>query len=87
MNYEHEINNLKAQVSNLSNAILQMARNNSSEVSAREDTTNGLKTTDKNVEQNSSDIEDNSLGLFDVAALADENSQAIMELAEMIADM
>ena len=57
MNYEHEINNLKAQVSNLSNAILQMARNNSSELSARENTTNGLKTTDGNVDKNTADID------------------------------
>lgn len=32
-------------------------------------------------------IQENSEGLFDVAALADENSEAIMELAEMIAEM
>lgn len=38
------------------------------------------------VDNNTSDISDNSLGLFDVAALADENSQAIMDLAELIAE-
>lgn len=37
-------------------------------------------------EVNAGNINDNSLGLFDVAALADENSQAIMDLAEMIAE-
>lgn len=32
-------------------------------------------------------IDENSGGIFDVAALADENSQAIMELAEIIGEM
>ena len=32
-------------------------------------------------------ISDNSNGLFDVASLADENSQAIMDLAEIISEM
>lgn len=39
------------------------------------------------VSNNITGIEENSEGLFDVAALADENSEAIMELAEMIAEM
>lgn len=40
----------------------------------------------KNIGENTSGVSDNSLGLFDVAALADENSQAIMELAEIIGE-
>ena len=40
---------------------------------------------DTPVNVNARNISDNSDGLFDVAALADENSQAIMDLAEMIA--
>lgn len=39
------------------------------------------------VSNNTTGIEENSEGLFDIAALADENSEAIMELAEMIAEM
>ena len=39
------------------------------------------------VSNNITGIEENSEGLFDIAALADENSEAIMELAEMIAEM
>ena len=31
-------------------------------------------------------MDENSGGIFDVAALADENSQAIMELAEIIGE-
>jgi hypothetical protein len=37
-------------------------------------------------EVNAVGINDNSLGLFDVASLADENSQAIMDLADLIAE-
>ena len=33
---------------------------------------------------NYNNISDNSDGLFDIASIVDENSQAIMELAEMI---
>lgn len=33
-----------------------------------------------------SGVDENSGGLFDVAAIADENSQAIMDLAELIAE-
>ena len=57
MNYEYEIDKLKKAVANLNNTVLQMARNNSSELSARENTTNGLKTTDGNVDKNTADID------------------------------
>lgn len=43
--------------------------------------------TRQSINENVEDISDNSNGLFDVASLADENSQAIMELAEIISEM
>ena len=57
MNYEVEIQNLKMQVANLNNAVIQMARNNSPVVNKVDSTANGLSTTDGNVDKNSADIE------------------------------
>jgi len=41
----------------------------------------------QSINENAESISDNSNGLFDVASLADENSQAIMDLAEIISEM
>lgn len=57
MNYEYEIQNLKAQVSNLQGSLIQMARNNTPIVGKVDSTANGLNTTDGNVEQNTADID------------------------------
>ena len=83
MNYEYEIQNLKSQVSNLQETVIQMARNNTPIVGKVDESHNKIP----QINDNTEGVNDNSLGLFDVASLADENSQAIMELAEMIADM
>lgn len=40
----------------------------------------------KGISENTNGVAENSGGIFDVAALADENSQAIMELAEIIGE-
>lgn len=57
MNVEYEIQNLKSQVANLQQTIIQMARNNTPIVGKVDSTANGLNTTDDNVEKNSADIE------------------------------
>lgn len=76
MTIEKRLENLE----NLVNALSKKIDNNKFYADA--DTTSERK----NTSENTSDISDNSLGLFDVAALADENSQAIMDLAELIAE-
>ena len=57
MNYEVEIQNLKMQVANLQQTVIQMARNNSPVVNKVDSTANGLSTTDGNVDKNSADID------------------------------
>lgn len=57
MNYEYEIQNLKTQVKNLQDTVIQMAMNRTPEVAAREATTNDLIATDNTVEQNTADID------------------------------
>lgn len=57
MNYDYEIQNLKATVENLQQTIIQMARNNTPIVGKVDSTKNGLATTDVNVEQNTADID------------------------------
>lgn len=57
MNYEYEIQNLKATVENLQQTIIQMARNNTPIVGKVDSTANGLNTTDVVVGKNSADIE------------------------------
>ena len=57
MNYEYEIQNLKAQVSNLQQTVIQMARNNTPIVGKVDSTANGLDQLDPEVEQNIADID------------------------------
>ena len=57
MNTEYEIQNLKEQVANLQNTVIQMARNNTPTISKVDSTANGLNATDGVVEKNSADIE------------------------------
>lgn len=57
MNYEYEIQNLKAQVSNLQQTVIQMARNNTPIVGKVDSTANGLDQLDPEVEQNNADID------------------------------
>lgn len=57
MNYEYEINKIKAQLQNLQEIVLRMSRSNTEEVSAREQTTNELDTTNVNVDTNTANID------------------------------
>ena len=57
MNYEYEIQNLKTQVKNLQDTVIQMARNNTPIVGKVDSTANGLNTTDGNVETNTANID------------------------------
>lgn len=57
MNIEYEIQNLKSQVSNLQQTVIQMARNNTPIVGKVDSTANGLNTTDGNVDKNTADID------------------------------
>ena len=57
MNYDYEIQNLKATVENLQQTIIQMARNNTPVVGKVDSTATGLNSTDGNVEKNTADID------------------------------
>ena len=57
MNTEYEIQNLKEQVANLQNTVIQMARNNTPTISKVDSTANGLSATDSQVGQNTADID------------------------------
>ena len=57
MNYDLEIQNLKMQVANLQQTVIQMARNNTPIVGKVDSTANGLSTTDGYVEKNTADID------------------------------
>ena len=57
MNTEYEIQNLKEQVANLQNTVIQMARNNTPTISKVDSTANGLVSTDVVVGKNSADID------------------------------
>ena len=57
MNYEYEIQNLKTQVKNLQDTVIQMARNNTPIVGRVDSTANGLNATDGYVEKNTADID------------------------------
>ena len=83
MTIEQRINNLESRLDSLQESFIQSQRNNV-EVTAHADNGNSKV---PQVDINTLNVSDNSDGLFDVAALADENSEAIMELAEMIAEM
>lgn len=76
MTIEKRLSNLE----NLVNALSKKIDNNKFYTDAD---VNGNR---KGVNENTSGVAENSGGLFDVAALADENSQAIMDLAELIAE-
>ena len=82
MNYEYEIQKINARIDNLQQSFIQ-AQRNQVPITAKTDTSYSKC---PQVDKNTSGISDNSLGLFDVAALADENSQALMDLAELIAE-
>lgn len=76
MTVEQRLSNLE----NLVNALSKKIDNNKFYTNA------DVSGNRKGVSKNTSGIAENSGGIFDVAALADENSQAIMDLAELIAE-
>jgi len=82
MNYEFEINKLNARIDNLQQSFIQ-AQRNQVPITAKADTASNKM---PQVDENTSGVAENSGGIFDAAALADENSQAIMELAEIIGE-
>lgn len=82
MNYEVEINKLNARIDNLQQSFIQAQRNQVPITAKADEASNKVP----QVDENTSGVSENSGGIFDVAALADENSQAIMELAEMIGE-
>lgn len=83
MDYEVEINKINARIDNLQQSFIQ-AQRNQVPITAKADTASNKV---PQVDENTNGVVENSGGLFDVAALADENSQAIMELAEIIGEM
>ena len=80
---EERVTILEKTLKNLQDSFIQAQKNNAPDVAKTEESYNKIPQINENTEV----VNDNSLGLFDVASLADENSQAIMELAEMIAEM
>lgn len=87
MNTEYEIQNLKEQVANLQNTVIQMARNNTPTISKVDSTANGLSATDGQVKTNTSDIADNTDGLVDLAEVTDENVGSLVDLADIVAEL
>lgn len=83
MNYEVEINKINARIDNLQQSFIQAQRNQVPITAKADEASNKVP----QVDENTSGVAENSGGIFDVAALADENSQAIMELAEIIGEM
>lgn len=83
MNYEVEINKINTRIDNLQQSFIQAQRNQVPITAKADEASNKVP----QVDENTSGVAENSGGIFDVAALADENSQAIMELAEMIGEM
>ena len=83
MDYEVEINKINARIDNLQQSFVQ-AQRNQVPITAKADTASNKV---PQVDENTNGVAENSGGIFDIAALADENSQAIMELAEIIGEM
>lgn len=75
---------IEQRLSNLENLVNSLAKRIDGNKFYADADTQGNR---QSISANTEGVSDNSFGLFDVASLADENSQAIMELAEMIADM
>ena len=83
MNYEVEIQKINARIDNLQQSFIQAQRNQVPITARADEASNKVP----QVDENTNGVAENSGGIFDVAALADENSQAMMELAEIIGEM
>ena len=79
MDYEKEIKEIKIQLANLQNAFLQSQRNNVPVVGRVDDSYNKIP----QVDENTQGVNENSIGLLDVAELSDENSSAIEDVANL----
>lgn len=79
MDYEKEIKELKKQLNNLQDAFLTSVRNQVP-VTDRADTAFNKC---PQVDENTSGVEENQVGILDVATLSDENSTAIEEVGEL----
>lgn len=77
MTIEKRLENLE----NLVNALMKKIDNNKFYTDA------DISGNRQNINNNTEGVTENSDGVFDIASLADENSQAIMDLAEMVAEM
>lgn len=79
MDYEKEIKELKIQLANLQNAFIQSRKNDVTVVEHVDESHAKIP----QIDGNTSGVEENSMGLLDVADLSDENSSAIEEVAEL----
>ena len=79
MDYEKEINDLKRQLNLLQNAFLQASKNQVPIVDKTDMAYNKVP----QVDENSTGVQENSLGLLDVAELSDENNSAIEDVASL----
>ena len=97
MDYEKEINALKAQINSLQASFVQSQKNQTPIVNKAEEGYNKIPQVDSNtqgVSENDTAICDiaelsdvNSMAIDDLAEMADTNSLAIDDLAEMIDDL
>lgn len=79
MDYEKEINDLKNQVRDLQQALLQYTRNQQPITGKAETAYNKTP----QVDENTMGVSENSAGLLDVAELSDENNTAIEDLGSL----
>lgn len=77
MDYEKEIKELKRQVELLQISFCNAQRNNTNTVGRVDYIENKVP----QVDENSTGVQENSLGLLDVAELSDENNSAIEDVA------
>ena len=77
MDYEKEIREIKIQLANLQNAFIQASKNQVP-ITEKSDTAYNKV---PQVDDNTTGVQENSLGLLDVAELSDENSSAIEDIA------
>lgn len=77
MDYEKEIKEIKIQLANLQNSYSNFHKNNVSTVEKADESAAKIP----QVDSNTSGVEENGLGILDVAELSDENSSAIEDIA------
>ena len=80
MTLEKRVEQLESRLNNLQNAFLQSQKNQIPVTAKTDDTHSKIP----QIDDNTTNIHDNSEGIFDVAELAGENSEAVYDLAEYI---